>query len=57
MTCCSIEYVRGYGFWSFVRNLFDRYGKKLLGTAIETGLDAANIAYKKVILKTAEATG
>ena len=57
MTCYSIEYVRGYGFWSFVRNLFGRYGKKLLGTAIETGLDAANIAYKKIILKTAEATG
>ena len=51
MIRCSIEprkrkYVKGYGFLPFATNLFDKYGEKLLDTAI-----------KIVVHKTAEATG
>ena len=31
------KYVKGYEFLSFARNLFNKYGKKLLDTATETG--------------------
>ena len=34
------KYVKGYRFLSFARNLFDKYGKKLLDTATKTGADA-----------------
>ena len=44
-------------FLSSTRNLSDKSGKKLLDTATKTGLDAVKTASKKVVHKTAEATG
>ena len=38
-------------------NFNSKYGKKLTGTAIKTGKDFATIASKKIVHKTAEATG
>ena len=43
------KYVKGYGFLSFA--------KKLMDTATKTGIDAAKTASKRVVQKTAEATG
>ena len=51
------KYVKRYGFLSFARKFVDKYGKKLMDTARKTGIDAAKIASKQVIEKTAEATG
>ena len=51
------KYVKGYGFLSFARKLGDRYGKKLIDTATKTGTDVAKTASKRVVQKTAEATG
>ena len=70
------RYVKGYGFMSFARNFGNKYGKKLMNTAIKTGTnfnskyakkltdtaiktgkDFAKIAGKKIVHKTAEATG
>ena len=52
-----IKYVKGYGFLSFARKFGDKYGKKSMGTATKTGLDAAKTASKRVVQKTAEAKG
>ena len=41
------KYVKGYGFLSFSRNLSNKYGKKLLDTAKNTGLDATKTSSKK----------
>ena len=38
-------------------NLNSKYGKKLTDTAIKTGKDFATIAGKKIVHKSAEATG
>ena len=35
------KYLKGYSFLSFSRKLCDKYGKKLMDTAIKTGIDAA----------------
>ena len=72
------RYVKGYGFLSFAKNFGNKYGKKLMNTAIKTGTncndkkeyskkltdtaikigkDFATIASKKVVHKSAEATG
>ena len=70
------KHVKGYGFLSFARNFGDKYGKKLMNTAIKTGTnfnskygkiltdttiktgkDFATIAGKKIVQKSAEATG
>ena len=51
------KYIKGYGFLSFARKFGDKYGKKLMDTATKTGMDAAKIASKRVVQKTAEATG
>ena len=51
------KYVEGYGFLSFARKLDDKYGKILMDTATKTGIDAAKTAPKRVVRKTAEATG
>ena len=51
------KYVKGYGFLSFAKNFGNKYGKKLMDTATKTGIDAAKIASKRVVQKTAEATG
>ena len=52
MTRYSIEprtrkYIKGYGFLSFARNLFNKYGKQLLDTAIKAELNALKTAFKK----------
>ena len=51
------KYVKGYVFLPFAKNFGNKYGKKLMDTATKTGMDAAKIASKKVVQKTAEATG
>ena len=70
------RYIKGYGFLSFARNFGNKYGKKLINTAIKTstnfnrkhrkkltdtaiktGKDFATIAGKKIVHKSAEATG
>ena len=45
------KYVKGYGFLSFARKFGDKYGKKLIDTAIKTGIDAAKTASKRVVQK------
>ena len=47
------KYVKGYGFLSFARKFGDKYGKKLMDTATETGIDAVKTASKRVVQKTA----
>ena len=68
--------IKGYGFLSVARNFGNKYGKKLMNTAIKTGTtfntkysktltdtaiktgkDFATIAGKKIVHKSAEATG
>ena len=49
--------VKGYVFLSFSRKCGNKYGKKLMDTATKTGIDAAKTASKRVVQKTAEATG
>ena len=51
------KYVKGYGFLSFASKCGDKYGKKLIDTTTKTGMDAAKIDSKRVVQKTAEATG
>ena len=60
------KYVKGYGFLSFARSFGDKYGKsiinsknveKLMDDATKTSKDFANIAGKKIIHKSTEATG
>ena len=55
------KYIKGYGFLSFAKKFGNKYGKKLMDTikinsCTKTGMDAAEIASKKVVQKTAEAT-
>ena len=54
-------YVKGYGFLSFAKNmgksLSNKYGQKLLDSAKKFTADAIKTASKRVIQKTAEATG
>ena len=50
------KYVKGFGFLPFAGK-FGKYGKKLIETATKTGIDAAKTASKRVVEKTAEATG
>ena len=42
---------------SFAKKIGDKYNKKLMDTATKTGRDAAKTASKRVVQKTAEATG
>ena len=51
------KYVKGYGFLSFARTFGDKDGKKLTDAATKTGIDAVKTASKRVVQKTAEATG
>ena len=51
------KYVKGYGFLSFAKNFGNKYGKKLIHTSTKTGIDAAKTTSKRVVQKTAEATG
>ena len=50
-------YVKGCGSLSFAKTFGDKYGKKLIDTATKTGIDSAKTASKRVVQKTAEATG
>ena len=49
------KYVKRCGFLSFARKVGDKYGKKLIDTASQTGIDAAKTASKRVTQKAAEA--
>ena len=51
------KYVKGYGFLPFARKFGDKYGKKLIDTVTKTRIDAAKTASKRVVQKSAEATG
>ena len=51
------KYVKGYGFLSFSRKFGVKYGKELMDTATKTEIDASKTAWKRVVQKTAEATG
>ena len=48
------KYVQG--FFLFDKNFGNKYSKKLMDTATESGIDAAKTASKRVVQKTAEAT-
>ena len=50
------KYVKGYGFLSFARNFGDKYGKKLMNTAIKTGV-SFNSKYGKKLTDTTIKTG
>ena len=49
-------YVKGYGFLSFARNFGNKYGKKLLNSAIKTSTKF-NSKYGKKLIDTAIKTG
>ena len=60
------KYIKGYGFLPFPRNFGNKYGKsiinsknvkKLMDGATKTSKDFAKIAGKKIVHKSAEATG
>ena len=55
------KYVKGYGFFSFAKNisksLSNKYGQKVLDSAKKSTTDAIKTASKIEIQKTAEATG
>ena len=50
------KYVKEREFLSFVRNLSNKYGNKLLDTATKTGLDILETVATKLVVKIAEAT-
>ena len=50
------KYVKGYGFLSFARNFWGKYGKNLMNTAIKTGTNF-NSKYGKKLTDTAIKTG
>ena len=50
------KYVNGYGCLSFTRNFGDKYGKKLMNTAIKTSTNF-NSKYGKKLADTAIKTG
>ena len=59
------RYVKGYGFMSLAKNLGNKYGKKIVSTTSKfnqnkygkIGNDFGKIAGKKILRKSAEATG
>ena len=51
------KYVQGQGFMSFAKNIGNKYSRKILDKSIDVGKDFAKIAGKKVLHKSAEATG
>ena len=50
------RYVKGYGFLSFARHFGNKYGKKLMNTAIKTGTNF-NSKYGKKLTDAAIKTG
>ena len=51
------RYVKGYGFLSFARNFSDKYSKSLMAKGIDGSKKFAKTAGKKILNKTAKATG
>ena len=51
------RYVKEYGFLSFARKFGDKYVKNLMDTAKKQGTNFAKTAGKKIVEKSAEATG
>ena len=51
------KYIKGYGCLSFTKKFGNKYGKKLMDTATKAGIDAAKSTSRKIVQKTAEATG
>ena len=51
------KYVKGYGLLSFTKECGNKYGKNLMDAATKRGINAAKIASKTLVQKTAEATG
>ena len=51
------KYVKGYSFLSFAKKCGNKYRKKLMDTVTKTEIDAAKTASKRVVQKSAEATG
>ena len=49
--------VKGYGFLSFAKRFGNKYDKQLMDTTTKTGMDAAKTVSKRVVQKTAAATG
>ena len=50
------RYIKGYGFLFFAKNFGNKYGKKLMNTAIKTGT-IFNSKYGKKLMNTAIKTG
>ena len=44
-------------FYHLLKNFGNKYGKKLMDTATKTWIDAAKTTSKRIVQKTAEATG
>ena len=53
----KIIYVKGYGFMSFARNFSDKYSKYLIDKGIDVSKTFAKTAGKRILKKSAEATG
>ena len=51
------RYVKGYGFLCFARNFRDKYSKSLIDKGIDVSKKFAKTADKKILKKTAKATG
>ena len=51
------KYLIDYGFLLFSRKFGNKYGKKLMDTATKCWIDAEKAASKRIVQKTAEATG
>ena len=51
------KYVQGQGFMFLAENIGNKFGRKILDKSIDAGKDFAKIAGKKVLHKSAEATG
>ena len=51
------RYVKEYGFLSFARNFSDKYSKFLMDKGIDVSKKFAKTAGKKILKKTAKATG
>ena len=49
--------VKGYGFMSFAKNFSDKYSKSLMDKGIEVSKTFAKTAGKRILKKSAEATG
>ena len=52
----EIRYIKGYGFLSFAKNFGNKYGKKLMNTAIKTSTNF-NSKFGKKLKDTAIKTG